>query len=72
MQDYVNRTRHYRSLDPGEVVFRRQPGPARLPKRLFPEPSTGPYVVKWMPTDTSVVLATPEGEPVDEGRKVPL
>eukprot|EP00969_Alexandrium_andersonii_P081499 3592070-Alexandrium_andersonii.AAC.1 len=53
MQDYVNRTRHYRSFDPGEVVFRRQPGPARLPKRLFPEPSTGPYVVKEMPTDTS-------------------
>eukprot|EP00969_Alexandrium_andersonii_P062384 2748120-Alexandrium_andersonii.AAC.1 len=29
VQDYVNRTRHYRSLDPGEVVFRRNPGPAR-------------------------------------------
>eukprot|EP00969_Alexandrium_andersonii_P113093 4999105-Alexandrium_andersonii.AAC.1 len=72
MQDYVNRTRHYRSLDPGEAVFRRQPGPARLPKRLFPEPSTGPYVVVSMPTDTSVILAAPQGELVDEGRKVPL
>eukprot|EP00969_Alexandrium_andersonii_P049264 2161833-Alexandrium_andersonii.AAC.1 len=61
MQDYVNRTRRYRSLGPGEVVFRRQPGPARLPERLFPEPSTGPYVVVFMPTDSSVVLATPQG-----------
>eukprot|EP00969_Alexandrium_andersonii_P347201 15350889-Alexandrium_andersonii.AAC.1 len=36
MQDYVNRTRHYRSLDPGEVVFRRHPGPARLPRAALP------------------------------------
>eukprot|EP00969_Alexandrium_andersonii_P306403 13545803-Alexandrium_andersonii.AAC.1 len=63
MQDYVNRIRRYRSLGPGEVVFRRQPGPARSPKRLFPEPSTGPYAVVRMPTDSSVILATPQGEP---------
>eukprot|EP00969_Alexandrium_andersonii_P318094 14050870-Alexandrium_andersonii.AAC.1 len=25
-----------------------------------------------MPTDTSVILATPQGEPVEEGRKIPL
>eukprot|EP00969_Alexandrium_andersonii_P242367 10704267-Alexandrium_andersonii.AAC.1 len=63
MQDFVNRTRRYRSLDPGEVVFRRRPGPARLPKWLFSEPSTEPYVVVRMPTDTSVILATLKGEP---------
>eukprot|EP00969_Alexandrium_andersonii_P144090 6371825-Alexandrium_andersonii.AAC.1 len=25
-----------------------------------------------MPTDSSVILATPQGEPVGEGRKIPL
>ena len=72
MQDKVNRNRHLRTFDPGEIVFRRMPGPARLPKRLFPDPSSGPYVVVRQPTDSSVVLARPDGEPVDEGRRIPL
>eukprot|EP00969_Alexandrium_andersonii_P147580 6525362-Alexandrium_andersonii.AAC.1 len=61
MQNYVSRTRRYRSLAPGEVAFRRHPDPACLPKWLFPEPSTGPYAVVKMPAGASVIWATPEG-----------
>ena len=42
-QQAVNRARYARTFAPGETVFRRLPGPGRLPKHLFPEPSTGPY-----------------------------
>ena len=69
----ANRTRHERTFVRGETVFRRMPGPGRLPKHLFPEPSTGPYHVVDQCTPTSVVLAdAASGALVEGGRNIPL
>ena len=72
MQDKANRSRRARTFDPGEVVFRKMPGPARLPKRWFPDPCSGPYTVRSHPTSTSVILDDAEGKPVEGGRNIPL
>ena len=59
VMDATNRRRQLRVFDQGETVFRRLPMPARLPKRIFPEPGAGPYQVASQPTTTSV---TPKGK----------
>merc|ERR1712032_602416 len=62
-----------RVLDEGETVFRRLPRAARLPKHLFPEASTGPYLVHEQRTPQSVVLKDPSTqELVDKGANIPL
>ena len=66
-QMQLNTTRHAKVFEPGDVAFRRLPSGARLPKHLFPEPSSGPYVVKGMHSHSSVLLLTPDGAPVDKG-----
>ena len=75
-QAYANTTRHDRVFTPGEIVFRRLPAGARLPKHLFPEPSSGPYEVVSQPTSTSVVLRHwkegGDGALVDHGARIPL
>ena len=53
-------------------MFRKVPGPARLPKSLFPDPCNGPYTVRSQPTSTSVILDDAEGKPVEGGKKIPL
>ena len=69
----LNKNRFDRVFEPGEIVFRRLPSAARLPKHLFPEPSSGPYEVAGQPTSTSVVLRHPDGgDLVDKGMRVPL
>ena len=68
----LNRTRHDRVFEPGEIVFRRLPAGTRLPKHLFPEPSSGPYEVVDQPTASSLVLRHPDGDLVDKGLRVPL
>ena len=69
----LNATRHERVFEKGETVFRRLPAGARLPKHLFPEPSSGPYEVVSQPTSTSVILKNPaDGKLVDDGARVPL
>ena len=69
----VNSSRHERTFAPGETVFRRLPVGARLPKHLFPEPSSGPYEVVSQPTASSVVLKEQaSGTLVESGARIPL
>ena len=67
-----NRTRVYRQFEPGETVYRTIPREARLPKHLFPDPSSGPYQVYDQPSHTSVVLLDSKGNFVDGGKNIPL
>ena len=68
----INRTRPDRVFYPGEIAFRRLPPGARLPKHLFPEPSTGPYEVAPQPSSSVVLRNVETKELVDQGRPIPL
>eukprot|EP00973_Karenia_brevis_P054381 7555419-Karenia_brevis.AAC.1 len=62
-----------RQFIPGEIVFRRMPPKARVPKHLLGVPSMGPYVVATQNTFSSVVLKDPAtGVMVDKGTDIPL
>lgn len=50
-----NRQLADRTYGAGEVVFRRLPRPARMPKHMLPPPCTGPYHVVSHPTRTSLI-----------------
>ena len=65
----INRTRPDRVFYPGEIVFRRLPPGARLPKHLFPEPSTGPCEVAAQPSSSVVLRSVETKELVDQGRR---
>ena len=43
LQMRLNRNKAVRRLDPGDIVYRRLPAPARLAKHLLPEQGLGPY-----------------------------
>ena len=69
----MNKHRHSRSLDKGDVVFRRMPGHARPAKHLLSEPSRGPYHVIGQSTLSSCILKDPAtGLLVDGGVDIPL
>lgn len=72
-QDITNRTRLDRVFDPGEIVFRRMPRSARMPKHVLPPPSRGPYCVHKQPDRFNLILKDPStGELVDGGARIPL
>ena len=68
----LNKTRVHRQFEPGELVYRKVPREARLPKHLFPDPSSGPYQVFDQPSNTSVILHDMKGNLVDGGKWIPL
>ena len=58
---------------PGDIVFRKLPYVARLPKHYFPNPTAGPFIVERQHGRTSVTLRDPQkDELVDDGAKIPL
>ena len=68
-----NQHRYDRTFEVGDTVFRRVPRGARLPKHIFPEPSTGPYAVVEQRTPSSIVLKDPAtGSLVGGGANIPL
>ena len=54
----ANKDRHVRIDEAGETVFRRMPKGFRLPKGLFPPPSSSPYTIVSQPDKHNVVLKT--------------
>ena len=72
-ENQVNKTRHLRTVTPGEVVFRRMPPKARPAKHLLGEPSAGPYEVVHQSTPNSAKLRDlATGEMVDGGVDIPM
>ncbi len=69
----INKDRRVCELEKGDIVFKKLPKGARLPKHTFPPPSTGPYKVESQPTSTSVRLRDANtGALVDKGAYIPL
>ena len=69
----INQRRHLRTLEPGEVVYRKMPMKARPPKHLLGPPSSGPYEVVSQRTPNSAKLRDlATKELVDGGNDIPM
>ena len=71
-QARINSKRWMRTLQPGDVVYRKLPQAARGPKMLFSPLTKGPYIVKGQRTFQSVILEDVHGNLVSNGDNIPL
>ena len=68
----ANSHKHEMRVFPGDLVYRKFPEGARLPKHLFSENVKGPYRVKEIHGNSAVLIDVGSGALIDAGHKIPF